>query len=187
MKIIKKKLSGIYEIISEPIIDNRGYLSRLFDENIASEFGLNIHWCQESISYTIKKNTIRGLHVSLPPSIEGKTITAISGVMQWVVVDLRKNSENFGNWDSIIISQQSQNTLFVERGFAHGCLSLSDDCTLLIRADNYFHPDHGTGVFWGDDDLGIDWALKGDPIISDRDHHYGSFKQFKEEIGGVEV
>ena len=85
------------------------------------------------------------------------------------------------------ISQQNNNTLFVERGFAHGCLSLSDDCKLLIRADNYFHPDHGMGIFWGDDDLSIDWALKGTPIISDRDHHYGSFRQFKEEIGAIEI
>jgi dTDP-4-dehydrorhamnose 3,5-epimerase len=187
MKIIKKNIPGVYEIISEPINDNRGYLSRLLDDNIMSEFGLNAQFCQESLQYTKKQSTVRGLHVSLAPSLEGKTVTAISGSMQWIFVDVRKESEYFGNWESVIISKENQNTLYVERGFAHGCVSLTDDVTLLFRADNYFNADNGTGVFWGDNDLGINWKLKGKPIISDRDSNYGSFQKFKEEFVGVEV
>jgi|ETN02SMinimDraft_2_1059926.scaffolds.fasta_scaffold50347_2 dTDP-4-dehydrorhamnose 3,5-epimerase len=185
MKINQRKLTGVYEIISYPINDERGSFSRLFDEQIANKAGLNTLWYQESISHTIRKNTIRGLHASLPPSLEGKTITAIKGKIQWVVVDIRKKSSTFGEWDSIILSEQNHKTLYAEQGFAHGCLSLSDDCTLLLRADNYYSEVNGTGIFWGDEDIGVEWELDGPPIISDRDRQYGSFSKFKEENGAV--
>jgi dTDP-4-dehydrorhamnose 3,5-epimerase len=185
MKINQRKLDGVYEIISYPINDERGSFSRLFDDQIASKASLNTQWNQESISFTIRKNTIRGLHASLPPSLEGKTITAIKGEIQWVVVDIRKKSSTFGEWDSIILSEQNHKTLYVQQGFAHGCLSLSDGCTLLLRADNFYSEVNGTGIFWDDKDLGVEWELDGPPIISERDRQYRSFSQFRQEIGGV--
>ncbi len=186
MKIIERKLKGIFEITSSPHIDERGYLVRLSDDEIFKNAGLNTKWVQESCSYTNKKYTIRGLHVSLPPSLEGKTITAIKGKVMWVVLDVRKDSETFGQWDSIILSEELNNTLCAQSGFAHGCLSLKDNCYLLLRADSYFSEEHGTGIAWNDKNLNIDWKLNGIvPIISERDKQYQTFSKFKERYGGV--
>lgn len=186
MKIQERKLRGIFEIISSPHTDERGYMARLFDDEIFKKAGLNTYWAQESCSYTKNKYTIRGLHASLPPSSEGKTITAISGKVLWVVVDVRKNSKTFGQWDSMILSEELHNTLYAQRGFAHGCLSLTDNCNLLLRADNYFSDKHGTGIIWNDKDLNIDWQLNDIvPIISERDRQYQPFSKFKEKYGGV--
>ena len=186
MKIIERKLKGIFEITPYPHIDERGYMVRLFDDKIFKNAGLNTKWVQESRSHTKKKYTIRGLHVSLPPSLEGKTITAIRGKVLWVVLDVRKNSKTFGQWDSIILSEELNNTLYAQRGFAHGCLSLSDNCDLLLRADNYFSDKRATGIVWNDKDLNINWKLNGiDPIISERDNQHQTFSKFKEKYGGV--
>lgn len=186
MKIQKRRLDGTFEIAHESHADNRGFLVRLYDEQIFRDFGLETHWVQESYSHTDKKYTLRGLHVSLPPCIEGKCVVAVRGDMLWVIVDLRKDSATFGQWDSVVLSGNLHNILYVPRGFSHGCLSLTDDCDLLIRADNYFSDGHGAGIVWNDKELDINWRLNGNiPIISKRDEQYQTFGEFKEKYGGV--
>lgn len=186
MTIKPRKLKGIFEIIPSPHRDTRGYMVRLFDAEIFRQAGLETTWVQESRSHTRRKHTLRGLHVSLPPALEGKTITAIHGEVLWVVVDVRRGSETFGQWDAVVLSAERNNTLYAERGFAHGCLSLTDECDLLLRADTPFSEQHGTGIVWSDEELSIDWRLAGEePFVSERDRQYPTFKQFKEQYGGV--
>jgi len=188
MKKINKKLDGVIEIIPEPHKDSRGFLVRLYDKEIFEGFGINTRWVQESHSHTYKKYTLRGLHVSLPPHLEAKLVRAIKGEVLWVVVDLRKDSPTFGKYHSIILSDKLNNLLYVKRGFAHGCISLSDNCDLVIKSDNYFLPNHGSGIIWNDTDLNIDWNLKGNiPFISEKDKNYPTFKNFKEKYGGFNV
>lgn len=186
MEIEERKLKGIYAITATPFTDNRGYMVRLFDDEIFRSRNLNTHWAQESRSHTMKKNTIRGLHVSLPPSLEGKTITAVRGEVLWVVVDIRRDSKTFGEWDSVVLSGKLNNTLYAEKGFAHGCRSLCDNCDLLLRADIPYSDKHGTGILWNDQYLKIDWQLNDEkPLVSEKDRNYPVFAEFKKTFGGV--
>jgi len=186
MEIREKTIEGFFEIIPSPIEDDRGYMARWFDDKIFEQAGLNNEWVQESCSYTKKKNIIRGLHVSLPPALEGKTITALTGNVLWVVVDVRKNSTTFGQWESTVLSGETHNTICAGRGFAHGCVSLTDNCSLLLRADTYFSDTHGTGIVWNDKELAIDWELNAvEPIICKRDKKNPSFSEFRAKYGGV--
>lgn len=186
MRIEPRRLKGIFEITPSPHLDARGYMVRLFDSEIFRQAGLETTWVQESRSHTRWKHTLRGLHVSLPPVLEGKTITAIHGEVLWVVVDMRRGSETFGQWDAVVLSSERHNTLCAQRGFAHGCLSLTDECDLFLRADTSFSEQHGTGILWNDEELGIDWGLDGvEPLVSERDRLYPTFKKFRERYGGV--
>lgn len=186
MIIREGRLKGLFEIIPTKHADHRGYMARLYDDKLFEKAGLKNRWLQESRSHTDNKNTVRGLHASLPPALEGKTITALRGAVLWVAVDIRRNSSTFGQWSSVVLSDEQCNTLYAERGFAHGCRSLCDQCDLLLRADQYFSDLHGTGILWNDSDLNIDWELNGTPpIISERDSKYPSFREFKNTIGGV--
>jgi dTDP-4-dehydrorhamnose 3,5-epimerase len=183
LKIIPKKMKGLYEIIPVPFKDWRGYMCRLFDREVFDKAGLRMRCVQESRSYTKKKNTIRGFHVSLPPHLEGKTGTCIRGRVMWVCIDVRKNSPTFGQWDTFILSDKLNNMFYAEPGFAHGNLTLTDNVDLLLRAENYFH--QGTGIKWDDPDLKVKWNLKGKPLISARDKNYPTFKEFKKQYDGV--
>lgn len=186
MKIEPTKLQGALQIIALPLPDARGFFKRLYDEKSFRRAGLNTVWAQESQSYTARRHTLRGLHVSLPPSLEGKTITAMRGAVLWVIVDLRRNSPTFGQWDRIELSADRHNTLYAPPGFGHGCLSLTDDCDLLLRADTAYSEQHGTGIAWNDPELGIDWGMNGaEPFMSERDRNYPSFGAFKDAYGGV--
>ena len=85
-----------------------------------------------------------------------------------------------------MLSGETHNTICAGRGFAHGCVSLSDNCSLLLRADAYFSDTHGTGIAWNDKELAIDWQLNGvEPIISEKDNNNPPFSEFKGKYGGV--
>lgn len=186
MKLQKKKIVGLYEIELEPRRDERGFFMRIFDNQIFQQLGLNHQWFQDSRSYTEKKHTLRGLHVSLSPALEGKMIHTLCGTVLWISVDVRVHSPTFGQWESTVLTSQKPSILYAERGFAHGCLSLEDHCDLLLKADNHYSDAHGTGIHWNDPDLKIDWGIQGAPnLISERDQSYGSFKEFREKYKGV--
>jgi len=181
-----RRLGGLYELVSIPYTDHRGFMSRIYDDKVFEELGLNTTWVQESRCYYAKKNIVKGFHASLEPMLEGKSVTPMRGEILWVVVDVRKNSPSFGQWESVHLSAAKMNTLYAERGFAHGSISLTDDVELLLRADNYYSEDTGTGILWCDSELNVEWPLDGsEPIILERDRHYPTFREFREKHGGV--
>ena len=182
MQVHKKKLDGLLELVPETFGDERGFLTRLYHEQAFKELGLPIAWVDEMHHHTRKKNTLRGIYFTLPPFSEMKFIRAIKGEMLWVSVDVRKNSKAFGNWDSTILTEKNKNILITAQGFAHGCVSLTDEVDLVIKSDNYFSLEHGVGIIWNDEDLNIDWNLDGaTPLVSVRDMEYPSFRKFKEK------
>ena len=186
MILRERKLKGVVEISLEPHVDFRGFLVRTYDCDILKNWGIEQEWVQESLSHTSKASTVRGLHIQLAPYKEAKLISVVRGKMRWVVVDLRKDSHTFGHWDSVILSADRFNSLFVENGFAHGCISLSDGCDLVIKADQKFVENSGTGIVWNDSALGIDWGI-GDihPIMSERDKNHPTFESFLKNYGSL--
>jgi dTDP-4-dehydrorhamnose 3,5-epimerase len=184
MEIKKRKLDGLIELVPEVHEDERGFLARVYDERLFEKLGLPTKWTEISHHHTNKKNIVRGIYVQLPPFSEGKLLRVTKGEMLWVSVDVRKGSETFGAWDSIVLSEKRKNLLLAARGFAHGCVSLTDDVDLVIGSDNYFSAEHGVGIVWNDADLNIDWHLGGaTPFVSERDKGYHSFLEFKEKYG----
>lgn len=190
MEIIQKRLAGLFEVIPEKNTDERGFFLRLFDEKIFKELNLpDISRVQESCIFTKERFTLRGLHISLPPHLEAKTVTAIRGITLWVAVDVRKGSETFGQWTAIELNGDLCNTMVASRGFAHGCISRTDDCCLISTADNEFSEQHGVRINWDDPDLGIDWKnFNTKPILrTDYPEPFMSFAEFVRIYGGVEI
>ena len=184
-----RPLAGLWEVISPPAYgDERGSLVRTFDAEVFREAGIEVSWVQQSISFTRARGVLRGLHLQLPPYWEAKLISVLSGRMFWAAVDIREGSPTFGRWDSVTLSPEGVSGLFAARGFAHGCLSLSSECQLVIDADNYYSREHGRGIRWNDPQLGIEWPLDGRaPVLSDEHRKYPSFKTFLCEREGMAV
>lgn len=184
MKKISRKFDAVVELIPQINTDERGAMVRLYDDKVFGSLGLNTHWVQTSYSYTAKPYTIRGLHIQTPPFTEAKLLRLVHGELLWLVIDLRKDSKTLGQWDAVRLSGKVQNSLYVPRGFGHGCMSLTNECHLVIQTDNYFSAEHGEGIVWNDRDLNIEWPLDGQtPIISQRDANYLTFKQYCKKMG----
>ncbi|MDN5345664.1 MAG: dTDP-4-dehydrorhamnose 3,5-epimerase [Petrotoga sp.] len=186
MEIKEFKLKGVFEIILNPNIDERGFFMRVYDKKLMQEFGVKNDWVQENHSRSEKKSIIRGLHFQFPPFEETKLIRCIRGSVLDVFVDLRKKSPTFGKWDSIILSEENKKMVLVPRGFAHGFCTLTEISEVLYKVDNYYAPEYEGGIIWNDPDLNIKWPVE-QPILSEKDKNNITFKEFIIKYGGIEL
>ena len=180
MIIKKRKFEGVYEINLKPHLDARGFFMRTFDESIFKEKGLQRNWVQENHSRSEEKGIIRGLHFQLPPFTETKMVRCINGAVLDVFVDLRKDSKTFGQWDSIELSAENKNMIFIPRGFAHGFCTLTDISEVVYKVDNYYSQENERGLLWNDKAVGINWPTD-KPILSAKDEKNMTFLEFVEQ------
>ncbi len=159
MNYKESNIKGIFLINLKYLADNRGQMSHHWSNEFFIEKKISFNPRQVLNQLTKTKGTIRGLHYAFDPHAESKMIIPVTGKMFWVSVDLRRNSKTFGKTFSAIL-EPFKFSLFATRGFAHGCMSLTDNVNLTIIADNVFSDDHSGGIIWNDLDLKIKWPLK---------------------------
>ncbi|MFC1917400.1 dTDP-4-dehydrorhamnose 3,5-epimerase [Chloroflexota bacterium] len=186
MLIKERKLRGVFEIQLEPNEDHRGYFMRVYDDKTFKQCGLHQEWVQENQSLSVEKGTIRGLHFQFPPYTETKLVRVVGGEVLDVFLDLRKGSETFGKADSIRLSADNKKMIYIPRGFAHGICTLTRNCIILYKVDNYYAPANEESIVWNDPDIGIDWPV-GNPILSEKDSKAKNLKEFVQIYGGLEV
>ncbi len=161
MNIEKTKFEGLIILRSTVHNDRRGFFKEINKNKI---FKKNLVF--DCLSHS-KKNTLRGLHFQKKNS-QGKLITVVQGEILDIAVDLRKKSKTFGKYFSIKIKHNSNFSIFIPEGFAHGFACLSKNCTLYYRCTNYRHKDSETTLRWDDPELNINWIVK-KPIMSKKD------------------
>jgi dTDP-4-dehydrorhamnose 3,5-epimerase len=184
MQINEQKIKGVFEIKLSPRLDERGFFMRTYDCNVFRDAGLNTNWVQENHSRSLKKGIIRGLHFQLPPYAETKLVRCTKGAILDVFVDLRSNSETFGHWDSILLSEENFNMVLIPKGLAHGFCTLTDVCDVLYKVDNVYNSEAEGGIIWNDDSLNITWPTT-NPVTSIKDSHNITFKQFTNQYHSI--
>ena len=172
-------IAGIHLIKLRHVSDDRGSMTHTFDSKILADQGINHVAVQSYHSLTIEPYILRGIHVSLAPYTEAKLITALTGKMFWVCVDLREGSPTFAKSFGAELSEEDRTALYVPRGFAHGCLSLAAATSVSIVADRPYSEEYSTGILWNDPDLNIEWP-KGTDVSykSKMNLAYPSFADF---------
>lgn len=187
MNFKELNLKGGFEIELKPHEDERGFFARVYDDKIFKERGLDKVWVQENISFSVTKGTVRGLHFQYPPYNEAKIISVLRGEVFFVAVDLRKGSPTFSKWENVILSEENKKMLYLTRGFALGMCTLTDNCLLHYKIDNYYSAENAESIKWNDPDLNIKWPIKEPTAISEKDKNAKSFKEFLETKGALEV
>ena len=172
MKLIKSKIKDGPKIIKSIIYkDNRGFLKETFKNSLLNKKNFPF----DIMSFS-KKNVLRGLHLQLKRP-QDKIITVTYGKILDVAVDLRKNSKTFGQHISIIISHTDDFSFYIPKGFAHGFLCLSKNCTVNYKCSNYRDVNSEKTLAWNDENLKIKWPVK-KPILSKKDKIGLSLKEF---------
>ena len=170
MKLIKTPLKDLLIIKTNIFKDNRGFFKEIEKKKI-----LKKKFIFDCFSFS-KKNTLRGLHLQKNKP-QAKIITVVQGKIMDVVVDLRKNSKTYGKYFSIIISQNSNFSLFIPKGFAHGFLCLSKICAVYYKCTNYRDEKSEVTIKWNDKKLNIKWPIK-KPVLSKKDSNGINFLEF---------
>lgn len=162
-------IENLYVIELETIEDTRGYFSRAWCKKEFQDFNLDNSLAQCNLSYNYKKGTIRGLHYQKEPFSEVKLVRCVKGKIFDVAVDLREESKTYGKWFGIELSDKNGKALYIPKGFAHGYETLEDDSIVFYQVSEYYTPNSEGGILWSDDILEIDWPIKDNIIISDKD------------------
>ena len=126
------------------------YSQRDMEEN-----GININFVQDNQSMSTK-GVLRGLHFqkNFPQT---KLVRVIQGSVFDVAVDLRSDSETYGKWYGIELSDENKKQFLIPRGFAHGFLVLSDTAEFCYKCDDFYHANDEGGLAWNDPEIGIEW------------------------------
>lgn len=175
MNIIETKIKDL--LIFEPRVfgDNRGWFMESFNQQIfekaLADRGLEIpNFVQDNHSFS-KKGVLRGLHYQLNPHAQGKLVRVVQGRAWDVAVDIRKDSETFGQWVGVELSSENYKQFWIPAGFAHGFIALEDNTQFLYKTTDYYSKECERSIFWDDSTLAIDWPLKDieEVIVSNKD------------------
>ncbi|MBX2864573.1 MAG: dTDP-4-dehydrorhamnose 3,5-epimerase [Leptolyngbyaceae cyanobacterium MAG.088] len=174
MKFIPTSLKDAYIIEPERLADERGFFARTWCKEEFSINGLDSNLFQCSISFNIKKGTLRGMHLQIPPFAETKLVSCTKGAMYDVIIDLRPGSDTYLQWTSARLTPENRKTLYIPKGFAHGFQTLEDKTEVFYQISESYAPDCARGVRWNDTTFKIDWP---EPVsvISQKDQDYKNF------------
>jgi len=179
MKIIKTKFDDVKIVQPAVFSDERGYLIESYQYKRYREAGIVREFAQDNLSFS-KRGTLRGLHYQHPHS-QAKLVHVVMGKVLDVIVDIRRGSSTFSQWEGYILSDQNKHQLFVPEGFAHGYFVLSKTAILTYKCSDYYAPDCEKGVLWSDSGLKIQWPVK-NPILSEKDRQYPLLKEIPTEF-----
>jgi dTDP-4-dehydrorhamnose 3,5-epimerase len=108
---------------------------------------------------------------------QGKLVRVARGRVFDVAVDLRRSSPTFTHWQGVELSEHNQRQLWIPPGFAHGFLVLSESADVLYKTTAYYDPQDEHCMAWNDAQIGIEWPLQADPILSEKDHRGLALRQ----------
>jgi dTDP-4-dehydrorhamnose 3,5-epimerase len=162
-------LEGVYELENKKHEDHRGSFIKIFHKGVFEENGLE-HEFKESFYSVSKKNVLRGMHFQKPPHDHAKLVYVTDGEILDVAVDIRKGSPTFGKFYSTSLSDLNVKSLYMNKGFAHGFLTLSESATVTYLTTSEHAPEADSGIRW--DSFGFDWCGVINPIISERDSRF---------------
>lgn len=198
IRVTKCPIEGLY--IIEPVVhgDNRGYFMETYNLRDMQENGLNMKFVQDNQSMSTK-GVLRGLHFQKQYP-QGKLVRVIKGRVFDVAVDLRVDSQTYGKWYGVELTEENKKQFYISEGFAHGFLVLSETAEFCYKVTDFYHPDDEGGVAWNDPEIGVQWPelsgaypgnasasgyrmLDGTPLnLSDKDQKWSNLADLPKEV-----
>jgi dTDP-4-dehydrorhamnose 3,5-epimerase len=182
MTILPLAIPSVLLIEPKKFGDARGFFSETFREDALEKAGFHGRFVQDNHSLSAQPGTLRGLHFQNPPHAQDKLVRVVRGAILDVAVDIRTGSPTFGSAVIEEISAANGRQILVPKGFAHGFVTLEPDTEVIYKVTDYYSPECDTGLAWNDPDLGIDWNLAGEPMLSEKDRALPSFASLPADL-----
>jgi dTDP-4-dehydrorhamnose 3,5-epimerase len=168
MNFIKSALPGVILVEPDVFGDNRGWFFESFSAKKYADGGITGEFVQDNHSFSEQKGTLRGLHYQAEPYAQAKLLRCSKGAILDVAVDIRRGSAHFGKYVAYELSAENFKQLYIPRGFAHGFITLTDNCEVQYKTDNFYDKASDRGIIWNDPEIGIDWGTD-NPVLSEKD------------------
>ncbi|WP_062269306.1 dTDP-4-dehydrorhamnose 3,5-epimerase [Endozoicomonas arenosclerae] len=186
MRVVETGIEGLKIIEPEVFGDGRGFFMETWQAEKFADLGFPTHFVQDNHSRS-KQGILRGLHIQTQHT-QGKLVRVIQGEVYDVAVDLRKDSETYGQWHGVSLSAENKRMFWVPEGFAHGFYVTSESADFVYKCTDYYAPEYDLSIAWNDPELAIDWPLvHGElPQLSGKDEKAMAFSEagsWKQEDG----
>ena len=168
MKVINTNIPDLK--ILEPICfsDDRGWFVEAWNQFSFNSLVAERKFLQDNHSVS-HKGVLRGLHYQIAPKAQGKLVRVTKGSAFDVAVDIRTGSETYGQYFSIVLSEENKNMLWIPEGFCHGFLALEDNTHFHYKTTEVYDRDCERSFKWNSTKLGIQWPDCGPLVISKKD------------------
>lgn len=178
MNIQETNLKGCFILEPDVFKDERGYFFESYNELKLEEIlGYKPQFVQDNQSKS-GYGVIRGLHMQAGDFSQAKLVRVLEGAVLDVVVDVRKDSETFGESFSIELTAENNKQLFIPKGFLHGFSVLSDEAVFFYKCDDFYNKESEAGINPLDKGLNIDWKIAEDKmILSEKDTDAPEFSE----------
>jgi dTDP-4-dehydrorhamnose 3,5-epimerase len=169
MNIIGTEIPDVLLLEPRVFHDERGFFLETWNARVfQNEINLDVQFVQDNHSRS-SRDVLRGLHYQIRQP-QGKLVHVVRGRIFDVAVDLRKSKPTFGRWVAYELRDDNHRQLWIPPGFAHGFLVLSEIADVLYKTTNYYSPDVERCLIWNDPEVGIEWPLVREPVLSPKDH-----------------
>lgn len=170
MHTLPTRLSG--PVLIEPSVfgDERGFFCETYRREWHAEAGIPVaeEFIQDNHSRS-RRGVVRGMHFHVGSGVS-KLVRCARGRILDVVVDLRRGSPSYGEWEGFELDDESMRVLYVPVGFAHGFCVLSEIADVMYKQSAYYDPYVERGIAWNDPDIAVEWPLPlPELIVSERD------------------
>lgn len=180
MQRLETRLDGL--VLLEPKVhgDERGFFIETFRADVAREHGVPTEFVQDNHSRS-RQGTLRGIHFQTHPG-QGKLVRVSRGRVLDVVVDLRRGSPTFGEWEGVELDDVGGAMLYIPVGFGHGFLVLSEVADFVYKCTNYYDPATEAGIRFDDPEVGIEWPSDVELLYSQRDAEAPTLADVKDSL-----
>jgi dTDP-4-dehydrorhamnose 3,5-epimerase len=167
MQRLETRLDGLVHLAPAVHGDARGFFVETFRADTARRYGIPTDFVQDNHSRS-RRGTLRGIHFQTHPG-QGKLVRVARGRVFDVVVDLRRGSATFGEWEGVVLDDEGGAMLWIPVGFGHGFLVLSEVADFVYKCTSYYDPATEAGIRFDDPDVGIEWPSDVELLYSERD------------------
>lgn len=179
MKVIDTKLQDVKIIEMAVFGDHRGFFTESYTREKFKEAEIDIDFLQDNHSLSVEPGVLRGMHFQTYPKAQTKLVRATTGVIYDVLVDMRVGSPTYGKWEGYVLSEYNHRQLLVPKGFAHGFVTLTPNCNVQYKVDEYYSKENDGGIAFDDPAIGIEWPMPIDKLVlSEKDTQHPTLAEF---------
>lgn len=179
MNVSRTRLAGPIVIEPRVFADQRGFFLETYRAADYAALGITTNFVQDNHSRSTR-GSIRAFHFQADPG-QAKLVCVARGRAWDVVVDIRRSSPTFGEWESFELDDERHLQLYIPVGFAHGFCALTEVVDFIYKVGSYYDPATERGIAWDDPALAIPWPVD-EPMVSSRDRSNPTLAQIKANL-----
>ena len=166
MERLETRLDGPVLIQPRILGDDRGFFCETYRREVYARLGIPEEMVQDNHSRS-SRGIVRGMHFQIGAGA-AKLVRCARGAIVDVMVDIRRGSPTFGEWEAFELTEDNMRSVYCPIGFAHGFCVVSEVADVMYKQSGYYADETERGIAYDDPDVAIDWPLPAGELVPSR-------------------